>query len=228
MGLKTKEYTLDWNNEKIKVSQRKVKLLRLTITSSGEIKITAPIFVSKKNIIEFLISKQNWIEENKKKVYVLNKEKELKNGSSVFLWGKKYCLEITKSTKNKIVFYEDKAVIQTNDLSQENLQKILKAYYKKELKKVLPCYIEKWENITGLKVNGFSIRDMKTRWGSCNVVNHTISINVQVVKKEIDCLDYLVLHEVAHIKEKSHNQNFKNFLSKYMFNWKILRKNLKN
>ena len=207
--------------------KRKMKSIKLSVKESGEIVVSYPNGVPKKTVLGFVESKMDWVEN------VLSQKqntckKDFSQGAKVFVLGQEYTVRHIESDKPKAKIVGDEFVfwVRQNE-SQENLNKLFLSVCKKELKKLLPQYFEKWSCVTGLKVNGFSVRDMATRWGSCNTKKQTISINVHIAGKPLVCLDYLVLHEIAHIKEPSHNQNFKNFLSKYMPNWKNIRKILK-
>ena len=94
------------------------------------------------------------------------------------------------------------------------------------LKKKVEKLVAKWEPVMGVKVSGITIRQMKTRWGSCNVKTHHININLALAKKTPECLEYVVVHEMTHILEPSHNQIFWNYMTKFYPNWKRVRKYL--
>lgn len=210
--------------EKVFVTRKKMKNIRLSISANGDVKLSAPTFVPLKQLENFVEEKMDWIKTQKLKLQT--KTNKFQSGEVICVLGKPYVLEVIKSNKNAVKFFENNLFIYTN--TQSSPKDVFFSWAKKYLKKILPTYFQKWSLATGLQVKGFSIRNMKTRWGSCNYKKQTISINVQIIFKDLECLDYLVLHEIAHIKEPSHNQNFKNFLTKYMKNWKIIRKKLKN
>lgn len=97
---------------------------------------------------------------------------------------------------------------------------------KKELKQRVEQLVVKWEPVMGVKVSGITIRQMKTRWGSCNVNTHHININLALLKKPPECLEYVVVHEMTHILEASHNQVFWDYMTKFYPDWKRVRKYL--
>ena len=207
--------------------KRKMKSIKIAVKENGDVVVSYPNGVPKKTVLGFVESKIGWID----KVLSQNQntcQKDFSHGAKVFVLGQEYTIRHNESEKPKAKIVGNELVFWAKENSPpENLNKLFLLVCKKELKKLLPQYFEKWSCVTGLKVNGFSVRDMSTRWGSCNTKKQTISINVHIAEKPLVCLDYLVLHEIAHIKEPSHNQNFKNFLSKYMPNWKNIRKILK-
>lgn len=97
---------------------------------------------------------------------------------------------------------------------------------KRLLKKEVEKLVAKWEPVMGVKVSGITIRQMKTRWGSCNVNTHHININLALSKKPPECLEYVVVHEMTHILEGSHNQVFWGYMSEFYPDWKRVRKYL--
>lgn len=209
------------------VVRRKMKSIKITIKESGDVVLSCPHIVPIKDAIRFAERNAAWIRQSLNEKLVAKKIK-FREGDTVSLWGKDYAVKFVNDKKNRVKIEGECLVFYVPpNASVADLNRFYLAFCKREVKRLLPEYFEKWCAATGLEVKGFSVRDMKTRWGSCNPKKQTISINAHIIEKPLMCLDYLVLHEVAHIKEPSHNQDFKNFLSKYMPDWKIFRKMLK-
>lgn len=97
---------------------------------------------------------------------------------------------------------------------------------KQILKKQVELLVAKWEPVMGVSVSGITIRQMKTRWGSCNVKTHHININLALLYKPEECLEYVVVHEMTHILEASHNEVFWGYMTKFYPDWKRVRKYL--
>ena len=213
------------DTQKVIITRKKMKNIRLTVKSESLVCVSAPKFVLLSQIEKFVRSKLDWITLQQQKFR--DAQQSFVSGANISVLGKTFTLKVCMGARNQVKFQDDLVLVFIKNV-EVNPKTVFLAWAKKYLKQILPHYFQKWEQITSLKVNGFSVRDMKTRWGSCNHKNATISINVQIIFKDEDCLNYLILHEMAHIVEPSHNQNFKNFLSKYMKNWKIIRKKLKN
>nr|WP_239441638.1 SprT-like domain-containing protein [Methanospirillum hungatei] len=108
----------------------------------------------------------------------------------------------------------------------ERREKILTEWYRDELKKIVAARIEKWETDLGVTVKAFGVRKMKTRWGSCNPKAGRILINLEMIKKPERCIDYIVLHEMAHLIEKRHNDRFREILTHHMPRWQTYRDEL--
>lgn len=108
----------------------------------------------------------------------------------------------------------------------EEKERVINAFYKRELEKTAGKLLKECEELTGLNSSGFGIRNMRTRWGSCNVKTHRITFNLQLAKVPPRLIEYVVLHEVLHIKIPNHGKGFKALLSLYMPDWKERRKEL--
>lgn len=119
-----------------------------------------------------------------------------------------------EKTKQRIIMHAPEGA------SAENREKALKEWYRGELKRVLPQIFQQCEEQIGVKANACNIKYMKTRWGSCNVDEGRILINLQLVHKPIECLEYVVTHELVHLLEKNHTNRFRALVEKYYPNWK--------
>ena len=154
-------------------------------------------------------------------------EREYVSGETLYVWGKRYYLEVCLGSKNALDLAGSKAlltvrknstVLQREHFVREWYRSILKL----EIKRILP----RWERITNLKPTGWQTKYMKTRWGTCNTVTKKIWLNVQLAKKTPECLDYVILHELIHLVEKHHNDHFKSLMDRYMPMWREIKKSL--
>jgi len=214
----------------IEVEFKNVKTLRLTVyPPDGRVGIVAPIGTSREDIRKFAASKIDWI--NKQREKFLNHSKvttSLKNHSTVFVWGDSLELEIIERKGNSKIVLENgnlKMYVRP-DYTKAKRQEILDKWYGKILKESALPVIEEWEKRIGVKVNKLFIRKMKTCWGSCNGARQTLRLNSELAKRKSECLEYVVVHEMIHIIEKSHNRKFYNLLNKYLPEWKIIRKKM--
>lgn len=201
--------------------KKNVKNLYLRVLKPyGEIKVTSPYRVSDKVIKEFVMSKIREIREIVEKIKKQNAI-EFKSGEIHYLWGTPYKLIAEKAYKNSIKLGKDTILLQTQELENfEKNQKLFNEFYREELKKVLPKVMEEKCKLMNLSVNEYRIKNMKTRWGTCNITDRRIWINLQITKKSLDCLEYVVVHELAHLIEKNHNKKFYEIVGKFYPNWK--------
>jgi len=227
-------YTLWLAGISIELEYRNVKTMRLTVyPPDGRACITAPSGTNPELIKNFAISKIDWIkiqqEKFKKKAGVkTGKTGPLRNNSPVYIWGKEYKLELVEKPGNsKIVIENGYVRIYTRPNSTKaQKQEILDRWYKNSLKKAAPALIQKWELHLGIKVQKLYVQKMKTIWGSCNYLKHTMRLNSELAKRSPEFLEYVIVHEMLHVIEKGHNKNYYRLLNKYIPDWKIIRKKL--
>jgi predicted metal-dependent hydrolase len=112
------------------------------------------------------------------------------------------------------------------NFTQLQIKNLLQKWYRSELTKISWQLIAKWEKTMNLKIAELQIRQMKTRWGSCHIRKKKITLNLELAKKPLHCLEYVVVHEMVHLFEKKHNDRFKNYMTHYLPNWKVCKKQL--
>jgi predicted metal-dependent hydrolase len=110
--------------------------------------------------------------------------------------------------------------------TQEQRDKILQRWYRNELKALLPAVIEKWQSRLGVDLFEWRIRRMKTKWGTCTAETRRIWLNSELVKKPLPCIEYLVVHELAHLIERRHNERFVSILEEHLAGWRLRRDEL--
>jgi predicted metal-dependent hydrolase len=110
--------------------------------------------------------------------------------------------------------------------SDERKQAIVAQWYREQIKAATPDLIARWEPVSGVKVERFFVQQMKTKWGSCNSANRCIRLNTELAKKSPECLEYIVVHEMAHLLVRRHNDRFGNLMNECLPNWKMLRQAL--
>lgn len=217
----------------IEVVKKRIKNMHLYVfPPNGRVRATVPLFTSDKSVQIFVISKIDWIKKQIKVFENRPKQPDFKfvNGENHYLWGREYSLEVryVKRTINAAIM-DDKMILNVRETSSPAIgQKIINEFYRSELKSKLPALFEKWEKIIGVKIDAFGIKNMRTRWGTCNIKNKKIWINLQLAKKPIYCLEYIVIHELVHLIQKNHGSAFKKQMDIYLPNWRELRSELNN
>lgn len=216
----------------IEVLKKNIKNIHLGVyPPDGRVRVAAPLYTTDENIRLLIISKLKWIKDQREKF--LSQERQSKreyvSGESFYLWGRQYLLRVIETNGQSKVKIENNKQINLyvkKSLTVMDKEKIMNNWYRKELKKKLPDIIKKYENIINVPVNDYGIRIMKTKWGSCNTSLGKIWINLQLVKRPVNCLEYVVAHEIIHLIEKNHNDNFKELINKYYPNWKSAKEEL--
>jgi predicted metal-dependent hydrolase len=219
------------NNIPIELEKKRIKNMYLRILPpEGKIHISAPVRMSEAEIQRFVMSKLEWIKEQQEKIIRRHIGDHLNyiTGDIIYLWGRKFRLIVLeKENNNQITINEDKLVLTTKSESTPEYRKqMLCDCYRDALHQELPTLIAKWESIIGVESNSYLIRDMKTRWGTCNVQTKKICFNLQLAKKKPKCLEYVVVHELVHLLERSHNHIFKGYMDHFLPHWRTIKKEL--
>jgi len=194
----------------------------------GSLKLVAPLKTDDDVIRLFAISKLGWIKKQVKsfKEQLRESPREYESGESHYFQGRRYLLEVKEqSASNAIQIVGTKKLVLKvkNGVSREEKAKLLKEWYRKQLKKELPSLIEKWQEIIGVQANDWGVKQMKTKWGSCNIEEKRIWLNLELAKKPPICLEYILVHELVHLHERNHNNRFVALLDKFMPKWRIHR-----
>lgn len=195
--------------------------------------VSAPKKLSLQTIQTQLLTQKAWIHATRTRILNKNPTQHssflVENNQALFFLGKKYTL-IIHPDKPSHQFILDDVYLHCflQSLSQEKRSHHLNIWYKEQMQLLLPDLIQKWEPIIGVRVQAFSIKSMKTRWGSCNTVTHRISLNVYLIQKPLICLEYVLVHEMVHLLEASHNQRFYALMTQFMPNWKTYKKQLES
>ena len=211
----------------IPIERKRIKNLYIRLDKNNQVKISAPYIMSENQIKRFVESKIDWIRkkqsENKKKVPVIE---NYKDGELVHLFGDEYVLKAALDKRERVEVKEGEIVVHVK--SEANVEKVYLTFLRKVLQEYLDENVPIWEKKMNLYSSNFYIRDMKSRWGTCNTKTHRICFALNLAKKNYDFIDYVICHEIAHIKVPNHGDDFKKILDTYYPNWKIIRKQRRN
>lgn len=220
--------TLD--NIEIEVVKKNIKNLNLSVHPPyGDVRLSVPKKMDDEAVKSFAISKLDWIKKQRDKFKTQDKFNiEYKSGELHCLFGKKYELKVVESNGRQFAELDGEHIILhvRKDSSVEKKEKLVQEFYRNNLKKAVPEYIEKWEKIIGVNIDGWSVKLMKTRWGTCNTRSRKIWINLELAKKSRSCLEYIVVHELTHLLERYHNKTFYNYMDEFLPQWKNTKKEL--
>jgi predicted metal-dependent hydrolase len=209
----------------IQLHRKDMRSLRLTVTPEGEVKLSLPHRVSDTEARNFLSDKTDWIRKHLERIDKI-KALEPSDLSSIPFLGVNHPVEIHHhpiaprvllDTEGKITVYLKPEAARTA------IPGVLDSWYRNELKKRLETLIREWEPVMGVQVKSFQLKRMKTRWGTCNVVDHRIWFNVELAKKSFPCIEYIVVHEMCHLHERGHGPKFKAYMDNYLPHWRQLR-----
>ena len=216
----------------VEIIQKAIKNIHLAVyPPTGRVRLAAPVDVNDETLRLFVLSKLPWIRKQQRKFLVQNRQtpRQYVNRESHFFMGRKYLLRVHESDHPyrypKVVLktktYIDLFVRETSTVEQKAF--LMKEWYRSELKTLLDELVPKWEKILKVRSNNINVKSMKTKWGSCNTEKGNILFNLELAKKPIACIEYVVAHELVHLIERLHNDNFKAHLDRHIPNWKGLK-----
>lgn len=219
------------------IQRKNIKNINIRINKDKEIVISIPKNMPTEKVKEIIKKKEKWIKKHLQQNESNNKPKESKtfeNGGILYLLGKQYEIQLIKACKNNIKINNTNIEIHIKEKYIEK-QKYIKEQYKKWLKqyasKILERAVEKYrEELKEEKIQNpkIKIKQMKTKWGICTPSKNEITFNLNLIKTPLECIEYVVLHELSHFKHPNHSRNFHNFVTRFMPNWKERKKILDN
>lgn len=210
---------------KVRLDKRKsYKNIRLKVMPPyGEVAVSAPEYVSDKLIRTFIrknISEIRKTTEVQKELYK-DGFVSYENGSNIKIFGKDYKLEINETSKKLSYIKDDRLIVQVKDpYDKMAVKKEVETFQRKILKDKAQILFNKYQDLMGLEISGFTIRKMKSKRGSCNIDKKHINLNLDLARYETSCLEYIIVHELSHLKEKGHDKNFYRLVSRYYPSYK--------
>ena len=190
----------------------------------GRVRVSAPTQLTDEAITMFVRTKLGWIKKQQEKFQQQPRQSERQyvSGETLYVWGKQYFLQMEYSYKgNALTLSGDKAILTVRkESSPKQRGSFVNEWYRSLLKQEVAKYLPKWEKTTGLYCSSWQSKYMTTKWGTCNPTSKKIWLNVQLAKKPIECLEYVILHELAHLKVHNHGPEFTAILDQYMPYWR--------
>jgi predicted metal-dependent hydrolase len=203
----------------VDVTFKNIKNVHLSVyPPAGRVRISAPMRMNLDTVRVFAISKLGWIKQQQRRLLEQEREtpREYLNLESHYLWGKRYLLRLIEGNQPPTIEVQHSKLLlcvppkTTEEKKQE----------------AVPTVIARWSPVLGVTVKGFYVRQMKTKWGSCNHSAGTIRLNTDLAKKPKECLEYVAVHEMAHLLEPTHNARFIALMERFMPNWRVRRNHL--
>ena len=217
----------------VTIVRKSIKNMHLRVLSpDGEIQITAPNRLPLSQIDRFVREKRGWIEARQQQLAErpAATNPAFADGQTVYLWGGSYTLRLEEASRGRSTLRRGQEIVLSvhpeDDTSQR--ESLLNDFYRESLSNQIAARLPLWEARTGLHPSAWQIKNMKTRWGTCNTATRKIWLNLQLAKQPPVCLDYVIAHELTHLRYPGHGQDFQAFLTRAMPNWPEVRKTLNN
>ena len=215
----------------IDIQKKNIKNMHLQIKPpDGHVVISAPLSMDDKAIEVYARTNLSWIKKQIEKFQQQPRsaKRQYVSGETMYIWGKQYYLSfVPDAQKNSFEIQGDKVILSMReDSTVKQRENYVREQYRSLLKVEIERLLPKWEQITELHCESWQTKYMVTRWGTCNTEKKKLWFNLQLAQKPIECLEYVILHELIHLRERTHNSTFIAYMDMYMKNWRAVRKEL--
>jgi len=216
----------------IEVILKDIKNVHLRVyPPTGRVRISAPKRMSIDTIRVFATSRLDWIKRQQTKIAARPRQirREMVSCESHYVQGVRYRLDVIEGGDRPSVSLRNGRTLEMRmrpGTGRKDREAALHHWYRRLLRDQIPDLLAKWEPIVGVKVAEWRIRKVKTRWGSCNITARRIWLNLELAKKPKSCLEYIVVHELVHILERRHNDQFKGYMDRFMPRWRLYQNEL--
>lgn len=223
--------SLDLGDLHADVVRKPIKHVHLSVyPPHGRVRISAPENMALETIRLYAITKLVWIKRQQCKILEQEREtpREYLDRESHYVWGKRYLLKVvpTPGASSIKLKHSTLELHSRPGSSESRLAKILEAWYREQTKSAVSELLDKWQPIIGVRAGRLHVQRMRTKWGSCNPKTGLIRLNTDLAKKPPQCLEYILVHELTHLLEPSHNARFQGLLDGFMPQWRQVKSEL--
>jgi predicted metal-dependent hydrolase len=214
---------------RVEIVRKDIKNLHLGVyPPNGRVRVATPLRVSDEAVRLAVVGKLGWIRRQRARFdeQPRQSEREMVSGESHYFLGRRYRLRVIAHDGPANVQIRGGAAIEmrvSEPTSPEQRERVLHRWYREQLRALLPGIVEKWQTKLGVELDECRIRRMKTKWGTCSAGARRIWLNSELAKKSVPCIEYLVLHELAHLIERRHNERFLSILDEQLPGWRLRR-----
>jgi predicted metal-dependent hydrolase len=230
MITETRQFTV--SGIRVEVLRKDIKNLHLGVyPPNGRVRVAAPLVVSDEAVRLAVIDKLGWIRRQKAKFaeQPRQSQREMVNGESHYFLGQRYRLRVHEHDGPARVAVRGVASLDLfirPGCSADQREAVLLRWHREQLKTLIPPVLEKWQPILGVEVADWGVKRMKTKWGSCNPASRRVWFNLELAKKPVQCLEYIVVHELVHLLERHHNERFAALVEAHVPQWRQYREML--
>lgn len=215
----------------IVVTKKDIKNMYVRVLPpDGKVKITVPFSAGDDVVRMFAVSRISWIKKQRAGFQAQARQtaRRYVTGESYYVWGRRYRLDVQYSKKrNEVSLVGGRLVLQVRpEILLPQHERILNNWYREQLKRKLPDVIQKCEQVVGVHALEWKIKNMRTKWGTCNTDHKRIWINLQLAKKTPECLTYIVTHELVHLLVRNHNEQFRKYMDIFFPEWRVVKATL--
>lgn len=216
----------------VEVVRKDIKNLHLGVYPPlGRVRVAAPLVVSDEAVRLAVIDKLGWIKRQRAQFakQPRQSEREMVNGESHYFLGRRYRLRVHEQDGPARVAIRGVASLDLfvrPGTATELREAVLLRWHREQLKAQIPSLLAHWQPLLGVQASDWGIKKMKTKWGSCNVGTRRIWLNLELAKKPVQCLEYIVVHELVHLLERNHCERFTSLMDRHLPDWRSRRNQL--
>jgi len=230
--LRAQRDTLRVGDIEIEVVRKDIKHLHLAVyPPEGRVRVSVPLRLDDEAVQLAVVPRLGWINRQRTKFVEQPRQsrRELVTGESHYVQGRRYRLDVVEGSGAPALQLVNGRTLTLQvrpGSDRERRERVLWGWYRELLREQIPVLIAKWEPVMGVEVAEWGIKRMKTRWGSCNIAARRIWLNLELAKKPVSCLEYIVVHEMVHLLERRHNERFRAYMDRFLPQWRLQRDEL--
>jgi predicted metal-dependent hydrolase len=228
----TERHAIEVQGMSVEVVRKDIKNLHVGVyPPNGRVRVAAPRRLDDQALRLAVISRLGWIRRQQKGFdqQVRQSRREMVTGESHYYQGRRYLLDVVEHDGSASVHIVNNTTMELRirlGTSRDNREGVLLRWYRRRLREQIPQLLSKWEPKVGVQVAEVRIKKMKTRWGTCTSEAGRIWLNLELIKKPVSCLEYILAHEMVHFLERYHNERFRDLMDQLMPQWQLHREEL--
>jgi hypothetical protein len=228
----TDRHYIDIGGIAVELVRKEIKNLHVGVyPPAGRVRVAAPRHLGDEAVRLAVVSRLGWIRRKQKEFARQDRQsqREMVTGESHYFQSRRYLLDVVEHDGPPKVRRADNTTIEMRvrpGADRDQRDAVLQRWYRERLRELLPPLVAKWEPKVGRTIAELRIRKMKTRWGSCNPDAQRIWVNLELAKKPVSCLEYILVHEMVHLIERHHTERFRELMDALMPSWQMYRDEL--
>lgn len=227
--MNTEPHQITVSGIRVAIVRKAIKNLHLGVyPPQGRVRVAAPLRVSDEAVRLAVVAKLGWIRRQQARFEAQPRQsaREMVSGESHYYLGRRYRLRVIEGEGAARIEVRNQTTLHLYarpGLDAQEREKVLQRWYRRQLRALVPPLLEKWQPVVGVEVGAWGIKRMKTKWGSCNIETRRIWLNLELAKKPLQCLEYLLVHELVHLLERRHDERFRACMDRVMPTWRLHR-----
>jgi len=197
---------------------------------TGRVRLSAPRTANPDALRAFAISKLAWIRRHQRSLQRQEREppRDFVDRESHYLWGKRYLLAVDeRDAAAEVRVGHSRIVLGVRPgADRQTRERVVARWYRDQIREAAPELFAKWQRTLSVTLARFFVQQMKTKWGSCTPATRTVRLNTELAKKPRECLEYVIVHELAHLRDPTHGPAFTRILDESLPDWRTRRRRL--